>query len=114
VKARIFGLFVSAGVLVLSGFLGSAQSLAGLLASSQPVVTNAYITNQGDNTVSVIDTATDTVTDTISVSSHPGVTVIARPFGVAVTPDGSKVYIANLLTEVQPRRWFSDSLSRWS
>ena len=39
------------------------------------------------NTVSVIDTATNTVIATIPVGSSP--------FGVAVTPDGSKVYVAN-------------------
>ena len=41
----------------------------------------------GANTVSVIDTATNTVTATIPVG--------AGPLGVAVTPDGSKVYVAN-------------------
>ena len=49
---------------------------------------NAYITNSGDNTVSVIDTATNTV-----VGSP--ITVGSLPFGVAVTPDSSKVYVAN-------------------
>ena len=39
------------------------------------------------NTVSVIDTASNTVTATIPVGSGPG--------GVAVTPDGSRVYIGN-------------------
>ncbi|RPJ72889.1 MAG: YncE family protein, partial [Alphaproteobacteria bacterium] len=47
----------------------------------------AYITNSGNNTVSVIDTATDTVTATVPVGTNP--------FGVAVSPDGSKVYVAN-------------------
>ena len=48
---------------------------------------NAYITNSGSNTVSVIDTATNTVTGAINVGG--------APFGVAVTPDGTKVFIAN-------------------
>ena len=47
----------------------------------------AYITNNGNNTVSVIDTATNTVTATIPVGSEP--------FGVGVSPDGSRVYVAN-------------------
>ena len=47
----------------------------------------AYITNYLDNTVSVIDTATNTVTSTVPVGSSP--------IGVAVTPDGTKVYVAN-------------------
>jgi YVTN family beta-propeller protein len=49
---------------------------------------NAYITNAFSNTVSVIDTATNTV-----VGSP--ITVGNLPEGVALTPDGSKVYVAN-------------------
>ena len=40
-----------------------------------------------DNTVSVINTATNTVSATITVGSDPN--------GVSVSPDGSKVYVAN-------------------
>ena len=40
------------------------------------------------NDVSVIDTASNTVTATITVAEGPS--------GVAVTPDGSKVFVANL------------------
>ena len=47
----------------------------------------AYITNSDDNTVSVIDTATNNVTATVPVGTYP--------CGVAVTPDGTKVYVAN-------------------
>jgi YVTN family beta-propeller protein len=46
---------------------------------------NAYITNNDDNTVSVIDTASDTVIATIPVTPRPG--------GVAVTPDGSRAFV---------------------
>ena len=53
-------------------------------AKAQPF---AYITNTGNNTVSVIDTATNTVTATIPVGTDP--------FGVGVSPDGSRVYVAN-------------------
>jgi YVTN family beta-propeller protein len=49
--------------------------------------TSVYVTNQFSNTVSVIDTVTNTVTATIPVG--------AGPVGVAVTPDGSTVYVAN-------------------
>jgi YVTN family beta-propeller protein len=42
-----------------------------------------YVANEFDN-VSVIDTATNTVTATVPAG--------LLPFGVAVTPDGSKVY----------------------
>jgi YVTN family beta-propeller protein len=48
----------------------------------------AYVANTGDNTVSVIATATNTV-----VGSP--IAVGMAPQGVAVTPDGTKVYVAN-------------------
>lgn len=47
----------------------------------------AYIPNSKSNTVSVIDTATNTITATVPVGNYPN--------GVAVSPDGSKAYIAN-------------------
>ena len=56
-------------------------------AGAQALAQNAYITNLDANTVSVIDTASNTVTATIPVGSRPG--------GVAVTPDGSTVYVTN-------------------
>ncbi len=73
----------------ISGLLAiAAFAVAGLLGSAQSLAQNAYITNYGSNTVSVIDTATNTVTATIPVGIDP--------YGVAVTPDGSKVYVANV------------------
>ena len=45
------------------------------------------MTNCESNTVSVIDTATNTVTATVPVGKCP--------MGVAVSPDGTKVYVAN-------------------
>ena len=52
-----------------------------------PDGTKVYVANEYGNTVSVIDTATNTVTATVNVGSGP--------FGVAVNPDGTKVYVAN-------------------
>ena len=52
-----------------------------------PDGTKVYVTNYGSNTVSVIDTATNTVTATVTVGTNPR--------GVAVSPDGKKVYVAN-------------------
>jgi YVTN family beta-propeller protein len=72
----------------ISGLLAIAAFVAAsLLGSAQSFAQNAYITNSGDNTVSVIDTTTDTVTATIPVGNSP--------YGVAVTPDGNRVYITN-------------------
>ena len=48
----------------------------------------AYVANAGDNTVSVIDTATKEVVDTITVGREPQ--------GVAFAPDGATVYVTNV------------------
>ena len=45
----------------------------------------AYITNNGGNTVSVIDTSNNTVTATVPVGNGP--------LGVAVNPAGTRVYV---------------------
>ena len=56
-------------------------------ASAALAQTRGYVTNGGDNTVSVIDTATNTVVATIPVGSSPQ--------GIAVTPNGAFVYVTN-------------------
>ncbi len=50
----------------------------------------AYVTNVNSNTVSVIDTATNTVVATVPVRSND------NPEGVAITPDGAFAYVANI------------------
>ena len=47
----------------------------------------AYVANSSSNTVSVIETATNTVVATVPVGDHPT--------GVASTPDGAFVYVTN-------------------
>ena len=61
-------------------------ALACLVAPASVLAENAYITNLVSPNVSVIDTATNTVIATIPVGIGQS--------GVAVTPDGSKVYVA--------------------
>ncbi len=61
--------------------------MAGLVVYAAQAAPLAYIANSGSNTVSVIDTATDSVVATVNVGSEPA--------GVAVSPDGSRVYVAN-------------------
>ncbi len=56
-----------------------------------PDSTTVYVTNSEDDTVSVIDAATNTITATIGVGD--------QPLGIAVSPDGSTVYVANALGE---------------
>ena len=52
-----------------------------------PATRTVYVTNAGDNTVSVIDEATMTVTHTIPVGTNPD--------AVAVDPDTRTVYVTN-------------------
>jgi len=47
----------------------------------------AYVSNLGSNSVSVLDTANNTIVKTVLVGTSPG--------GVAVTPDGAYVYVSN-------------------
>jgi YVTN family beta-propeller protein len=47
----------------------------------------AYVSNLGSNSVSVLDTANNTMVKTVLVGTSPG--------GVAVTPDGAYVYVSN-------------------
>jgi len=61
-----------------------AVLLAGVCAHAQYL---AYVANSTDGTVSVIDTATNTVVATVPVG--------ASPQSVAVAPDGAFAYVAN-------------------
>ena len=78
---RISGVLAIAAF-ALTGFLGGAQSSA----------QNAYVPNFLDDNVSVIDTATDGVTATIHIPSPNG---NDGPWGVAVSLDGSTVYVTD-------------------
>ncbi|MSY45465.1 MAG: YncE family protein, partial [Actinobacteria bacterium] len=49
--------------------------------------TKAYVTDFNTDTVSVINTATNTVSATITVGDGP--------YGVVITPDGTKAYVTN-------------------
>ncbi|MFO7400720.1 MAG: hypothetical protein C0P63_015225, partial [Actinomycetales bacterium] len=53
-----------------------------------PGGTRAYVTDFGAGTVSVIDTATNTVIATVPVGT--------QPFGVAVTAGGTRAYVCNV------------------
>jgi YVTN family beta-propeller protein len=50
---------------------------------------NAYVANEGSNTVSVINTQTDTIVASIPVGNDPA--------GIAITPDSSRAYVTNFL-----------------
>jgi YVTN family beta-propeller protein len=48
----------------------------------------AYVTNGGENTVSVVDTAARVVVATVPVGAYP--------HGIRISPDGREAYVANL------------------
>lgn len=64
--------------------------LAGLAATPVDARLAAYVANPGGATVSVIDTATNTVVATINIGTAP----TNEPSAVAVTPDGTHAYVA--------------------
>jgi len=66
-------------LLILSGLSGTMTT-----AYAQ---TRAYVTNNSDHTVSVIDTATNTVITNIPIDGFP--------LEVAITPDSTRVYVTN-------------------
>jgi len=55
--------------------------------AASPNGLRVYVANLGDNTVSVIQTATDTVMATVPVGTFP--------VSVAAAPDGTKMYVVN-------------------
>ena len=61
-----------------------------------PDGSTVYVTNDLSDTVSVIATATDTTVDTDPAQAGVNpITVGSRPSGVAVTPNGRRVYVTN-------------------
>jgi len=79
-QSRKYWLFLN--VFCLACLLGMA-----LLAVPAQAKQFAYVTNSGSSSVSVIDTATNTVTATVGVGG--------RPVAVAITPNGARAYVAN-------------------
>ena len=71
--------------LASDALIGGLLLYAGPALSAQSV--KAYVTNDVSNSVSVINTTTNTVVATIPVGLNPK--------GIAVKPDGSRVYVAN-------------------
>lgn len=69
--------FINSTLLILS-------LLAPIIASAAPQ--RIFVTNEKDDTVSVIDGASNKVVATIEIG--------ARPRGIGVAPDGSEVYVA--------------------
>jgi YVTN family beta-propeller protein len=58
-----------------------------VLAAGPARAALAWVTNQGDDTVVAVDTATGKVVQTVPVG--------AKPAGVALSPDGRRIYVTN-------------------
>jgi YVTN family beta-propeller protein len=70
------------------------------IAITPGINSKIYVTNQGSGTVSAINTATDTLCNTSTcspVGSYPMLigSSTSHPYGIAVKPDGSEVYVAS-------------------
>lgn len=90
IQGRI--LRVDNGFLILVGEFGTRNIPIRSITSLDPCRILAYVTNFGlfdapNNTISVIETTTDTVVDTITVGTGP--------LGIAITPNGQRVYVTN-------------------
>ncbi|WP_103108862.1 YncE family protein [Brevibacillus reuszeri] len=83
---------VDEGSLILNSGLGTRIIPICKISSIDACSVLAYVTNSGTlealgNTVSVINTATDTVIATVTVGN--------APIGAAITPNGRRVYVPN-------------------
>ncbi|MBU6159395.1 MAG: beta-propeller fold lactonase family protein [Bacteroidetes bacterium] len=75
------------GVIKVTTPGGSATSATNYIYAASGTTPQAYVANSNDNTVSVINTATNLVTATVAVGTNP--------VGVSISPDGKKVYVVN-------------------
>jgi len=74
----------------------ASRSVAGTFFAGQGAVAlvfspdgkTAYVANESDATISVLDAATGVQTATISLSSYS-----VRPYGLVISPDGSHLYV---------------------
>ena len=80
---RVVPVTVAPAHLVIGANTGTGAAPTGVAVSGG----KAYVANSADDTVSVIDIATQTVAATIPVSGAPS--------AVAVSPDGSRAYVTN-------------------
>lgn len=71
-------------------FAAAVAAIAIILGAAPSWAQNAYITNSNSNDVSVIATSSYAATAIV-----PSPAIDNQPLGVAVAPDGSKVYVTN-------------------
>ena len=78
--------FSSIRLIVIFGLISLGLGLSAIPAAAQ---FTAFVVNEGSETISVIDTATNKVIATIDAGE--------KPAGIAITPDGKKAYVSQYL-----------------
>src|SRR5262245_66659769 len=88
-RANCYPILSKVAAFTLSWLPALSLGLLGVMLVSTQVEAKpfAYVTNNLSNNVSVIDTSTNAVVATVPVGS--------RPNEVAITPDGTHVYVAS-------------------
>jgi YVTN family beta-propeller protein len=87
INKNLYSVALVSVTLILYLTIISSTALADTEQTASSAGAYAYITNYDDQTVSVINTATNTVTATVPVGRDP--------YGIAVSPDGTKAYVTN-------------------
>ena len=87
-------------------YITSATVSINVTQPAPPVL--AYITNYESSNVSVIDTATSTVTATVNLEDA---NYVAYPWGVAVAPDGTTVYVTEYRSNKNDNRDYGCNVS---
>lgn len=80
--------------------VSSTEGLVPLAVAVAPDGSRIYVTNSGSNDLAVFDSRTRLVTEIapVTMAPYPLVTRVPlgkTPWGIAVTPDGSQIYVAN-------------------
>ena len=83
------GPFTQVGSVTSSGSTQAATSYTDVNPTVAPTP-YAYVANVNAGTVSVVDTSTNAVTTTITLTDAPNF----EPFGIAITPNDSTAYVA--------------------
>src|SRR5207237_9169958 len=60
-----------------------------------PVRPRLYVANADDDSVSIVDTASDRVAATVSLAPYPGAPEGSIPDWLAASPDGRRLFVAN-------------------
>ena len=83
--SRLWALVITISVLALGAVVANSNSPS---SAEGGCAGKAYVTNANADTVSVINTATNAVVGS-------AIPVGDAPFGIAITPDGTKAYVTN-------------------